>query len=119
MAFKPLVYVGINISGSHRSYTLAAIDVDLHLQALSQGEEMEVLGFCAGSTSVLVSSIYLSGVNDLAIDGNRLTWAEAYVPGTYSRDRMMSAMIVPEPSTLALLGMVVFSLLAYVWRRRK
>ena len=55
MAFKPLVYVGINISGSHRSYTLAAIDVDLHLQALSQGEEMEVLGFCAGSTSVLVT----------------------------------------------------------------
>jgi hypothetical protein len=55
MAFNPLAYVGINISSGHRSYTMAALDVDLHLQAISQGEEMEVLGYCAGLSSVLVT----------------------------------------------------------------
>jgi hypothetical protein len=55
MAFKPLAYIGINISGGHRPYTLAALDADFHLLALSRGEELEVLGFCAGSNSVLVT----------------------------------------------------------------
>jgi hypothetical protein len=54
MAFNPLAYVGINISSGHRPYTLAVMDVELHLMALSQGEELEVLGFCAGLSSVLV-----------------------------------------------------------------
>ena len=55
MAFKPLAYMGINISGGHRPYTLAAMDADFHLLAISRGEELEVLGFCAGLSSVLVT----------------------------------------------------------------
>ncbi len=55
MVFKPLAYMGINISGGRRPYTLAAMDADFHLLALSRGEELEVLGFCAGLSSVLVT----------------------------------------------------------------
>ena len=55
MALKPLAYMGINISGGHRPYTLAAMDAGLNLLALSRGEELEVLGFCAGMNSVLVT----------------------------------------------------------------
>jgi hypothetical protein len=55
MTFNPIAYVGINISSGHRPYTLAALDADLHLQAISQGEELEVLGYCAGLSSVLVT----------------------------------------------------------------
>jgi len=55
MAFNPLAYVGINISSGHRPYTLAAMDAELHLLAISQGVELEVLGYCAGLSSVLVT----------------------------------------------------------------
>lgn len=55
MAFKPLAYMGINISGGHRPYTLAAMDADFHLMALSLGKELKVPGFCAGLSSVLVT----------------------------------------------------------------
>jgi hypothetical protein len=55
MVFNPLAYVGINISSGHRPYTLTAMDAELHLLAISRGEEMEVLGYCAGLSSVLVA----------------------------------------------------------------
>jgi hypothetical protein len=55
MAFNPLAYVGINISSGHRPYTLAAMDAELNLLAISRGEELEVLGYCAGLSSVLVT----------------------------------------------------------------
>ena len=55
MDFNPLAYVGINISSGHRPYTLAAMDAELHLLAISRGEELEVLGYCAGLSSVLVT----------------------------------------------------------------
>jgi hypothetical protein len=113
----------LNITSNQEVATLTnAADADLSTSLLVyydySNRSICARDLASGSTSVLVSSIYLSGVNDLAIDGNRLTWAEAYVPGTYSRDRIMSAQIVPEPSTLALLGIGVFSLLAYAWRRK-
>ena len=34
IAFKPLAYMGINISGGHRPYTLAAMDANFHLDEL-------------------------------------------------------------------------------------
>jgi len=55
MDFNPLAYVGINISSGRRPYTLAAMDAELHLLAISRGEELEVLGYCAGVNSVLVT----------------------------------------------------------------
>jgi hypothetical protein len=53
MPFLPLTFIGIDISSSRRPYTLAALDSNLHLLALSQGEELEMLGFCAGQSSAL------------------------------------------------------------------
>lgn len=53
MPFLPLTFIGIDISFSRRPYTLAALDSNLHLLALSQGEELEMLGFCVGQSSAL------------------------------------------------------------------
>jgi hypothetical protein len=53
MTFVPLTFIGIDIASSRRPFTLAALDNSLHLIALSQGEELEMLGFCAGQSNAL------------------------------------------------------------------
>jgi hypothetical protein len=54
MTFLPLSFIGIDVSSGRRPYTLAALDNNLHLMALSRGEELEMLGYCAGQNSALV-----------------------------------------------------------------
>jgi hypothetical protein len=55
MAFSPLAFIGINISSNRQMYTLAALDKELRLTALIQGEELEILGVCTGQSSALVT----------------------------------------------------------------
>ncbi len=55
--------MGIHISGGRRPFTLAALDGSLRLLALSRGEDQEVLGFCTGLSSVLVTINAPSGPN--------------------------------------------------------
>ena len=68
------------------------------------------------STPFLVpsgSSFFVPGLNTLTITMN-------FSDNAYEAVRLNGALTtVPEPSTLALLGMSVLGLLAYNWRKRK
>jgi hypothetical protein len=54
MTFLPLTFIGIDVSSGRRPYTLAALDSNLHLVALSRGEDLEMVGYCAGQSTALV-----------------------------------------------------------------
>ena len=57
---------------------------------------------------------------DCSVLGGNLSWEVTYLPNEVDlRAKFEQSINLPEPSTFALLGMGVLSLLAYTWRRGK
>lgn len=63
MLFTDSVFVGIDLSPSHKSFTYAALDKDLHILALADGDMEEVTAFLAGQQSAAVAVNAPAGVN--------------------------------------------------------
>lgn len=63
MLFTDTVFVGIDATSSHKSYTYAALDKGMNLIALADGELEDVTTFLGGQPSAIVSINAPSGVN--------------------------------------------------------
>jgi len=63
MLFTDAVFVGIDPTSSHRSFTYAALDKSLNLVTLADGELDEVTAFLAGFPFVIAAVNAPSGVN--------------------------------------------------------
>ena len=63
MLFTDSVFVGIDPTTSHKSYTYAALDKGLNLVALADGELDDVAAFLGGQASAIVAINAPSGVN--------------------------------------------------------
>jgi predicted nuclease with RNAse H fold len=63
MLFTDSVYVGIDPTSSRKSFTYAALDKDLNLIALSDGEMEDVTTFLAGQKSATVAINAPAGTN--------------------------------------------------------
>ena len=63
MFFTDSVFVGIDPTSSHKSFTYAALDKGLNLIALGDGELDDVTAFLGGQSAVVVAINAPSGVN--------------------------------------------------------
>lgn len=63
MLFTDSVFVGIDPTSGRKSFTYAALDKDLNLLALTDGEMEDVTAFLAGQSSATVAVNAPSGVN--------------------------------------------------------
>jgi len=63
MLFTDAVFVGIDPTSGHKSFTYAALDKDLHLLALADGEMEDVTAFLAGQRSATVAVNAPAAVN--------------------------------------------------------
>lgn len=63
MLFTDSVFVGIDPTSSHKSFTYAALDKGLNLVALSDGELDDVMAFVAGHASAIVAVNAPAGLN--------------------------------------------------------
>lgn len=63
MLFTDSIFVGIDPTSSHKSFTYAALDKGLNLVALSDGELDEVMAFVAGHASAIVAVNAPAGLN--------------------------------------------------------
>lgn len=63
MLFTDSVFVGIDPTSSHKSYTYAALDKGMILVALADGELDDVAAFLGGQSSAIVAINAPSGVN--------------------------------------------------------
>lgn len=63
MLFTDSVFVGIDPTSSHKSFTFAALDKGLNLIALSDGELDDVIAFVAGHASAVVAINAPAGLN--------------------------------------------------------
>lgn len=63
MIFTDTVFVGIDPTSSHKSYTYAALDKGMNLVALADGELDDVTSFLGGQSSAIVAINAPSGVN--------------------------------------------------------
>jgi predicted nuclease with RNAse H fold len=63
MLFTDSAFIGIDPTSSHKSFTYAALDKDLNLIALSDGEMEDVTAFVAGQRSAMVAINAPAGVN--------------------------------------------------------
>lgn len=63
MLFTDSVFVGIDPTTSHKSYTYAALDKGMNLVALADGELDEVAAFLGGQASAVVAINAPAGVN--------------------------------------------------------
>lgn len=63
MLFTDSIFVGIDPTSGHKSFTYAALDKDLHLLALADGEMEDVTAFLAGQQSATVAVNAPAGVN--------------------------------------------------------
>lgn len=63
MLFTDSVFVGIDPTSSHQSYTFAALDKGMNLVALADGELDDVTAFLGGQSSAIVAVNAPSGVN--------------------------------------------------------
>ena len=63
MLFTDSAYIGIDPASPHKSFTYAALDKELHLIALSNGEMEDVTAFSAGQKSATVAINAPAGVN--------------------------------------------------------
>jgi len=79
MLFADSTFIGIDPTSGHKSFTYAALDKDLNLVALSDGELDDVVAFLAGQQSAAVAVNAPSGVNRGLV-----------------RERMKKAMLTPH-----------------------
>jgi hypothetical protein len=63
MLFTDSAFIGITPASGHKSFTYAALDKDLNLFALAEGEMDDVTAFLAGQSSATVAVNAPSGVN--------------------------------------------------------
>ena len=63
MLFTDSAFIGIDITSGRKSFTYAALDKDLNLLALADGEMDDVTAFLAGQSSATVAVNAPSGVN--------------------------------------------------------
>ena len=63
MLFTDSVFVGVDPTSGRKSFTYAALDKDLHLLALTDGELDDVTAFLAGQSSATVAINAPAGVN--------------------------------------------------------
>lgn len=63
MLFTDMVFVGVDPTSSHKSYTYAALDRGMNLVALADGELDDVTAFLAGLPSAMVAVNSPSGVS--------------------------------------------------------
>lgn len=63
MLFTDSVFVGIDPTSSHRSFTYAALDKSLNLIAMADGELEDITAFLGGQSSAVVAVNSPSGIN--------------------------------------------------------
>lgn len=63
MLFTDTVFVGVDATSSHKSYTYAALDKGMNLVALADGELEDVTTFLGGQSSAIVAINAPAGVN--------------------------------------------------------
>jgi hypothetical protein len=63
MLFTDSAFIGIDLTSGRKSFTYAALDRDLNLLALAEGEMDDVTAFMAGQSSAVVAVNAPSGVN--------------------------------------------------------
>ena len=63
MLFSDSAFIGVNFTSGHKSFTYAALDKDLNLLALADGEMDDVTAFVAGQNSAIVAVNAPAGVN--------------------------------------------------------
>ena len=63
MLFTDSIFVGVDPTSGRKSFTYAALDKDLHLLALTDGELDDVTAFLAGQSSATVAINAPAGVN--------------------------------------------------------
>ena len=63
MLFTDSAFIGITLTSGHKSFTYAALDRDLNLIALADGEMDDVTAFVAGQDSATVAVNSPAGVN--------------------------------------------------------
>ena len=63
MLFTDSAFIGIDLTSGHKSFTYAALDKDLNLLALADGEMDDVTAFLAGQSSATVAVNAPAGVN--------------------------------------------------------
>lgn len=63
MIFSDLAFIGITPTSGHKSFTYAALDRDLNLIALADGQMDDVTAFLAGQNSAVVAVNAPAGVN--------------------------------------------------------
>lgn len=63
MLFTESIYVGVDPTSGHKSFSYAALDKDLNLLALADGEMEDVIMFLAGQKSATVAVNAPAGVN--------------------------------------------------------
>ncbi len=63
MLFNDSAFIGINPASSHKTFTYAALDKDLNLLALADGEMEDVTSFVMGQQSATVAINAPAGVN--------------------------------------------------------
>ncbi len=63
MLFTDSAFIGVDPTSSHKAFTYAALDKDLNLLALADGEMEDVVAFIAGQQSATVAINAPAGVN--------------------------------------------------------
>jgi len=63
MFFTDSTFIGVDPTSGHKSFTYAALDKELNLVALAEGEMEEVVSFLAGQQSATVAVNAPAGVN--------------------------------------------------------
>ena len=63
MLFTDSAFIGVDPASRRKSFTYAALDKDLNLLALADGEMDDVVAFLAGQSSAMVAVNSPSGVN--------------------------------------------------------
>src|SRR3990172_1252492 len=63
MPFLDSIYVGVDPTSGRKAFTYAALDSDLNLVALTDGEMEDVLAFLGGRNSAAVAINSPSGIN--------------------------------------------------------
>jgi predicted nuclease with RNAse H fold len=90
MNSKQAVYLGVDLTGSRKPFTYAALDLEMRLLALGQGQSDEVLAFAAGQSEALVAIDAPSGPNRglMAQPEFRSRLSPALAPGRWTNLRL-------------------------------